>query len=42
MQFTVSERVSTFMFTWFTDNFMQANPSKFQMITFGIGSTPMN
>ena len=35
------ERVSTFMFTWFTDNFMQANPGKFQMITFGLGSTPV-
>ncbi len=27
------------MFTWFKDNFMQANPNKFQMITFGPGGT---
>ncbi len=33
---TSLEHVSDFMFTWSTDDFTQANPSKFQMITFWI------
>ena len=29
------EKVSNIMLKWFTDNYMQANPSKFQLILFG-------
>ncbi len=30
---------SDVMFTWFTDNFVQTNPRKYQVTTFGLGST---